>query len=88
MSEINVSDLKELKRILREDDCPFFSDEDLAYYLEKYKTLEDTAYNCLLIKAEDTTLSVSGLNLGDTSRYFLRLAQRYRKGNSCILKGG
>ena len=35
-----------------------------------------------LIKAEDTTLSVSGLNCADTSKYFRRLAQRYRQNNS------
>lgn len=80
--------LKELKIILREKDCPFFDDEELIYYLGKYKTVEDTAYHCLLLKAEDTTLSVSGMSLGDTSKYFLRLAQQYRRGNSGVLNGG
>ncbi len=80
--------IDELKIILREKDCPFFSDEELVYYLERYSTLEDTAYHCLILKAEDTTLSVSGLSLSDSSKYFLRLAQQYRKGNSGILIGG
>ena len=40
------------------------------------------------VKAEDTTLSVSGLNCADTSKYFRRLAQRYRQNNSGQLKGG
>lgn len=83
-----MSDIDKLKLILREKDCPFFSNEELEQYMEMYTTLEDTAYQCLLIKAEDTTLSVSGLSLGDTSRYFLRLAQQYRKSNSGILNGG
>ena len=83
-----MSSIDELKIILREKDCPFFSDEELAYYLKKYSTVENTAYHCLLIKAEDTTLSVSGLSLGDTSKYFLRLSQQYRKGNSGTLSGG
>lgn len=85
---MSMSPIDELKIILREKDCPFFSEEELNYYLDKYKTVEDTAYHCLIIKAEDTTLSVSGLNVGDTSKYFLRLAQKYRKGNSGILIGG
>lgn len=80
--------IDELKIILRENECPFFTDEELAYYLKKYSTVNDTAYHCLLIKAEDTTLSVSGLSLGDTSKYFLRLAQNYRKSNSGTLQGG
>lgn len=79
--------IDELKIILRENDCPFFSDEELAYHLGKNKTVEATAYRCLLIKAENTALSVSGMSAGDSSRYFLRLAQKYRKNNSGILKG-
>ena len=83
-----MSDLEKLKVILREKDCPFFSDEELNYYISEYKTIEEAAYHCLIIKAEDTSLSVSGLSRGDTSRYFLRLAQQYRKGNSGVLIGG
>ena len=82
-----MSNIDELKIILREKDCPLFSDEELAYYLKKYSTMEDTAYHCLLIKAEVTTLSVSGLSCADSSRYFLRLAQQYRRNNSGILGG-
>lgn len=80
--------IDELKIMLRESECPFFSDEELAFYLKKYSTLEATAYHCLIIKAEDTTLSVSGLNVADSSKYFRRLAQQYRPNNSCVLKGG
>lgn len=83
-----MSDIDKLKLILREKDCPFFSDEELKQYMEMYTSLEDTAYHCLIIKAENTTLSVSGLSLGDSSKYFLRLAQQYRKSNSGILHGG
>ena len=79
--------IDELKIILREKDCPFFEDKELAYYLQKYKTVESAAYRCLLIKSEDTSLSVSGMTAGDSSKYFLRLAQKYRKNNSGILKG-
>lgn len=80
---------EELRLILREDDIPFFSDEQLDYYLEQNKgDLRATAYQCLLVKAEDTTLSVSGLSTADTSKYFRRLASLYRPFNSGILRGG
>ena len=49
-----MDSIEELKIILREKDCPFFSDEELKYYLKKYSTIENAAYHCLLIKAEDT----------------------------------
>lgn len=78
----------ELKIILRENDCPFFTDEELEYYLQKNnKDVESTAYHCLIVKAEDTTLNISGMTASDTSKYFRRLAMRYRKNNSGILEG-
>lgn len=79
----------ELKIILREKDCPFFTDEELEYYFEKNnKEIESTAYHCLIIKSEDTSLKISGMDVSDTSKYFRRLAQRYKKNNSGILTGG
>lgn len=81
--------LDELKIVLREADIPFFTDEQLNFYLsENGGDFKATAYQCLLIKAENTTLSVSGLSAGDTSAYFRRLASRYRPHNSGILSGG
>lgn len=83
-----MSNLEELKIILREDDVPFFTDEKLEFYLkENGGNYAATAYQCLLIKAEDTTLSVSGLNAADSSKYFRRVASRYRPHNSGVLKG-
>ena len=84
-----MNSLEDIKIILRESDVPFFSDEQLEFYLrENNGDYRATAYQCLLIKAEDTTLSVFGLNAADSSKYFRRLASRYRPHNSGILKGG
>lgn len=83
-----MTDLDNLKLILREKDVPFFTDEELNFYLgENEGDVKAAAYQCLLIKAEDTTLSISGLSLGDASKYFRRLAFQYRPHNSGILKG-
>ena len=84
-----MSSLEELKLVLREDDVPFFTDEQLLFYIkENNGDYNATAYQCLLIKAEDTTLSVSGLSASDSSKYFRRLASRYRPHNSGVLGGG
>ncbi len=84
-----MSNLSNLKLILREDDIPFFTDEQLNFYLDQNGgDVKSTAYQCLLVKAEDTTLSVSGLSTADTSKYFRRLASYYRPFNSGVLKGG
>lgn len=84
-----MNTLDDLKIVLLEDDVPFFTDEQLNFYLrENNGDYAATAYQCLLIKAEDTTLSVSGLSAGDSSKYFRRVASRYRPHNSGVLRGG
>jgi hypothetical protein len=86
---VSVNDISRIKKILREEDCPFFEDEDIAFYLnENGYDVNETLYQMFLIKAEDTSLNVSGLTCADTSKYFRRMAQRYRKSNSGTLKGG
>lgn len=83
-----MSSMDELKIVLREDDVPFFSDEQLAFYLtENGGDYNRTAYQCLLIKAENTSLQISGLTAADSSKYFRRLAGRYRPNNSGVLRG-
>lgn len=84
---MNSTDLLDkLKIVLRENDCPFFEDEELDFYLsENGNDFNKTVYQCLVIKAENTTLSMSGLEAADTSKYFRRLAQRYRENNSRVL---
>ena len=80
--------IEELKIVLREQQIPFFSDEELNFYLsENGGDYTKTAYQCLLIKAENTTLTISGLTTADTSAYFRRLAGQYRPRNSGILPG-
>ena len=84
-----MSNLKWLKQVLREKDCPFFDNEELEFYLlENGQDKHKTAYQCFVIKSEDTTLNIPGLTTGDTSKYFRRLAQRYRPSNSGQLSGG
>lgn len=84
-----LSDIERMKKILREEDCPFFEDDELQFYLsENGNNVNKALYQCFLIKAEDTTLSVSGLNCADTSKYFRRLAQQYKPVNSGFLRGG
>ena len=46
------------------------------------------AYRCLIIKAENCAVQVSGLTLADTHTYWLRLASSVRPSGSCIVKGG
>lgn len=84
-----MRDIEKLKIILRETDIPFFTDEELEFYLaENDGDFDATAYQCLIIKAENTTMSISGMSTADSSSYFRRLAARYRPNNSGILRGG
>lgn len=83
-----MDQLETLKLILREESSPFFSDLELAYYLEKNNNdLDRTAYECLLLKAEDDSISLpGGLTLADNSKYWLRIAKRYKPNASRVLK--
>lgn len=84
---ISQEDLKSLKIILREEEIPFFSDEELDFYYGKNNgVFNDTVYECLQIKAENNTLNISGLTASDSSSYFRRLSLRYRPNHSGILK--
>lgn len=87
-----MTDIEKVQRIrkeIRENQSPYFDDEDFQYYLGKNSgDVNATIYEMLLIKSEDSTISVSGLTTQDTSAYFKRLASRYKPFNSGILNGG
>ena len=84
-----MADIERMKVILRESEIPFFSDEDLQFYLDENNgDVNRALYQCLLLKSENTSLGLSGVNLSDSSSYFRRIAQRYRPNNSGVLKGG
>lgn len=82
-----MTNLERMKMVLRENDYPFFTDEALEFYLSENKGDVNTAiYQCLCVKAEDTSISLSGLSTNDTSQYFRRLATFYRPSNTGILE--
>ena len=82
-----MGEIQELKLILREETSPFFTDEEIAYYLEKNNgNINSTAYECLLLKAEDDSIALpGGLTLANNSSYWLRLAKKYKPNGSRIL---
>lgn len=83
-----MTDIERIKKEIREEQSPYFEEDDFQYYLDKNNgDVQATIYEMLLIKSEDSTISVSGLNTQDTSNYFKRLASRYKKYNSGILRG-
>lgn len=83
-----MTDIEKIKIEIREAQAPYFSDEEIAYYLDKNAgDFNATVYELLIIKSEDSSIAVSGLTTQDTSGYFKRLASRYRKFNSGLLLG-
>ena len=80
-----MGEIQEL--ILREETSPFFTDEEIAYYLNKNNgNINSTAYECLLLKAEDDSIALpGGLTLANNSAYWLRLAKKYKPNGSRIL---
>ena len=82
-----INSIDELKLILREDDIPFFTDEQISKYITLYETLDLALYAMLMVKAENTQMKIAGMSTQDTSSYFRKLARQYRPNNSGILKG-
>jgi hypothetical protein len=81
-----MDNLSKLKMNIREAQTPFFTEEELEYYLEKNDNdVEKASYECLIIKAETTGLSVSGLTTKDSSSYFKMLASNFIETNSGVL---
>jgi len=85
----NNEKITRIRREVREVQSPYFDDNDFEYYLEKNNgDVNATIYEMLIIKSEDSTISVNGLSTQDTSSYFKRLASRYKPFNSGIMSGG
>lgn len=84
-----MTDINRIIKEIREEQAPFFEEDDFQYYLDKNNgNVNATIYEMLIIKSEDSTISVSGLSTQDTSGYFKRLASRYKQFNSGLLEGG
>ena len=85
----DVEKITHIRREIREQQSPYFEEDDFTYYLNKNNgDMDATIYEMLIVKSEDSTISVSGLSTQDTSAYFKRLASRYKPFNSGIMQGG
>lgn len=82
-----MGEIQELKLRLREESSPFFTDEELAYYLEMFNNdLDLTTYKLALMKAEDDSISLpGGLALPNNSKQWLRIASMYKPNESRCL---
>lgn len=77
-----MDELQWLKMAILEESYPMFSDEQLNWELSEAESKEEAAYNCLIKKAENTGLQVTGVTVGDSTKYFKMLAQKYRPINT------
>lgn len=85
----DVEKIAYIRKELRENQSPYFEEEDFLHYLTKNNgDVNATIYEMLILKSEDSTISVSGLTTQDTSNYFKRLASRYKPFNSGVLREG
>lgn len=85
--KISPEDLKSIKTEVREYQSPYFETSDIEYYFNKNNGDKNkTIYELLILKAEDSTITVNGLSTKDTSAYFRRIASRYKTFNSGVLK--
>lgn len=89
VSEEKSDVIKFIEREIRENLSPYFDEGEIQAYLDKNKgDVNATIYELLIIKAEDSSINLSGLMTADTSNYFRRLASRYKTFNTGNLIGG
>ena len=82
----DIEKIEYIKKEIRDTQSPYFDEEDFLHYLQKNNgDVNATIYEMLIIKSEDSTISVSGLSTQDTSAYFKRLASGFKPFNSGIL---
>lgn len=82
----DVEKVAYIRKEIRESQSQYFEEEDFLHYLKKNNgDVNATIYEMLIVKSEDSTISVSGLSTQDTSAYFKRLASRFKPFNSGIL---
>lgn len=82
------TEMKRIMEILREEDVPYFTPEQIKFYVEENGgNIDNAIYQMLLVKSESSVISVSGLSTQDTSSYFKRLASNYKPSNSGVLRG-
>lgn len=83
-----MNDFEQLRFNLREKQCPYFDDDEIQLLLDKNNNdVNKASYEGLILKAEVTGLSVSGLTTKDSSSYFKMLASNYVETNSGQLRG-
>lgn len=79
---MKLNEVEELRMLIREtnEDDRYFSNEELRYYLRKNNLdVEATAYELLLIKAEDDSVALpNGFTVNSKENYWLRLARKYK----------
>lgn len=81
------TNLSRIKLILREKDMPMFTDQEILDFVDNSDSEEEALYELLILKSENTALSITGLTTAETSDYFKRLAATYRPNNTCVLRG-
>lgn len=84
-----LNEVEELRMLIREadEDNRYFTNEELRYYLLKNDLdIEATAYELLLIKAEDDSAKLpNSFEVKSSENYWLRLAMKYRPCNTRCL---
>lgn len=84
---ISLDSIDDLKIVLRENEVKFFDDAELQWYVDKFNgDYNKAVYELLIVKSENTDLSIPGMSSADSSSYFRRIANRYRPNNSGVLK--
>lgn len=83
-----MDNLMKAKIELRESTSPFFSDEEINYYIEEKHDGDFNAamYEMCILKSENDSISLpGGLSIANNSEYWLRLAEKYKPSKKVVM---
>lgn len=81
-----MTDLELLKFNLREDGSPYFTNEELQQLLDRNGSVQAASHEGLIMKAEDDSIKLPGLDIPSSQKYYRRLAMHFRPSGTRVLQ--
>jgi hypothetical protein len=80
-----MAELEKLKRLIDEENYPYFSDSELNKRIEEEPDLYVLARELCLIKSGIEEMKLGDVSIPTPREYFLMLARKYRKNQNKVM---
>jgi len=80
-----MTDLEKLKKLIDEENYPYFEDDDLQLWLETQPDIYTLARELCLIKSGIEEMKLGDVTIPSPREHFLTLAAKYRRNQSGVV---